>query len=62
MQDVYGWLWIARSTTVPVHGEYIASQGLGAKSGVLSSEVDTVWPAEADASGPSTGSANMRRD
>jgi hypothetical protein len=49
MPDVYEWLSEARSTTVPVRGRCIASQGLGAKSGVLSTEVGTIWPTEADA-------------
>jgi hypothetical protein len=34
---------------VPVHGKCIVSQALRAEPGVLSSEVGSLWPTEADA-------------
>jgi hypothetical protein len=49
MPEACEWLWIARSTTVPVHGKWIATQGLRAEPRVLPTEVGTVWPTEADA-------------
>jgi hypothetical protein len=48
MPEACEWLWIARSTTVPVHGRCIASQGLRAEPGILPTEVGTLWPSEAD--------------
>jgi hypothetical protein len=38
-----------RSTTVTVHGECFASQGLRAEPGVLPTEPNTICPSEADA-------------